>query len=153
MTLAKGLGGGVPIGCCLARGEAADAFRPGDHGTTFGGNPLACAAANVVVGRLQDTDLLAQVAEKGEYLADALAQKLARHKFVRDIRGKGLLRGMQLDESCPVASVVGKMLSRGFVIGTCGHNTLRLAPPYIISHEEIDEMTDTLETIFANTNL
>lgn len=153
VTLAKGLGGGVPIGCCLARGEAADAFRPGDHGTTFGGNPLACAAANVVVGRLQDTDLLAQVAEKGEYLADALAQKLARHKFVRDIRGKGLLRGVQLDESLPVASVVGKMLSLGFVIGTCGHNTLRLAPPYIISHEEIDEMTDTLETIFANTNL
>lgn len=153
VTLAKGLGGGVPIGCCLARGEAADAFRPGDHGTTFGGNPLACAAANVVVGKLQDTDLLEQITERGDYLSDALSSAVARHKFVLDIRGKGLLKGIQLDERIPVSTVVGKMLSLGVVVGTCGHNTLRLAPPYIISHGEIDDMAEKLETIFSNTNI
>lgn len=153
VTLAKGLGGGVPIGCCLARGEAADAFRLGDHGTTFGGNPLACAAANVVVGKLQNTDLLEQVAEKGEYLSGALSHSIARHKFVLDIRGKGLLKGIQLDERIPAASVVGKMMSLGFIVGTCGHNTIRLAPPYVVTHAQIDEMTEKLETIFSNTNI
>ncbi len=153
VTLAKGLGGGVPIACCLARGDAAEVLGPGDHGSTFGGNPLACTAANVVVGKLQDGGLLERVAETGDYLADQLSSKLARHKFVLDIRGKGLLRGIQLDERVSVAAVAGKMLSLGVVIGTCGHNTLRIAPPYIITREEIDDVTDKLETIFSNTNV
>ena len=153
VTLAKGLGGGVPIACCLARGDAAEVLGPGDHGPTFGGNPLACAAANVVVGKLQEGGLLERVAETGDYLADQLSSKLARHKFVLDIRGKGLLRGIQLDERVSVAAVAGKMLSLGVVIGTCGHNTLRIAPPYIITREEIDDVTDKLETIFSNTNV
>ena len=153
VTLAKGLGGGVPIACCLARGEAAEALAPGDHGTTFGGGPLACAAANVVVSKLQDTDLLERITETGDYLADALSSKLARHKFVLDISGKGLLRGVRLDERVNAAGVVGKMLSLGVIIGTCGHNTLRIAPPYIISRAEIDDMTDKLEMIFSNTNI
>lgn len=153
VTLAKGLGGGVPIACCLARGEAAEALAPGDHGTTFGGGPLACAAANVVVSKLQDTDLLERITETGDYLADALSSKLARHKFVLDISGKGLLRGVRLDERVNAAGVVGKMLSLGVIIGTCGHNTLRIAPPYIISKAEIDDMTDKLEMIFSNTNI
>ncbi len=153
VTLAKGLGGGVPIACCLARGDAAEVLGPGDHGSTFGGNPLACAAANVVVGKLHEGGLLERVAETGDYLADQLSSKLARHKFVLDIRGKGLLRGIQLDERVSVAAVAGKMLSLGVVIGTCGHNTLRIAPPYIITREEIDDVTDKLETIFSNTNV
>ena len=153
VTLAKGLGGGVPIACCLARGDAAEVLGPGDHGSTFGGNPLACAAANVVVGKLQEGGLLERVAETGDYLADQLSSKLARHKFVLGIRGKGLLRGIQLDERVSVAAVAGKMLSLGVVIGTCGHNTLRIAPPYIITREEIDDVTDKLETIFSNTNV
>ena len=153
VTLAKGLGGGVPIACCLARGDAAEAFTAGDHGTTFGGGPLACAAANVVVSKLQDTDLLDRVTAMGDYLSDSLSRKLARHKFVIDIRGKGLLRGVQLDEKVNAASIAGKMLSLGVVIGTCGHNTLRIAPPYIITKEEIDDMTDKLEIIFSNTNI
>ena len=153
VTLAKGLGGGVPIACCLARGDAAEVLGPGDHGSTFGGNPLACAAANVVVGKLQEGGLHERVAETGDYLADQLSSKLARHKFVLDIRGKGLLRGIQLDERVSVAAVAGKMLSLGVVIGTCGHNTLRIAPPYIITREEIDDVTDKLETIFSNTNV
>ncbi|HIW02851.1 MAG TPA: aspartate aminotransferase family protein [Candidatus Protoclostridium stercorigallinarum] len=152
VTLAKGLGGGVPIACCLARGEAAEAFRPGDHGTTFGGGPLACAAANVVMDKLNG-GLLDRVAEMGDYLADQLSSKLARHKFVLDIRGKGLLRGVQLDEKLSAAGVAGKMMSLGVIIGTCGHNTLRIAPPYIITRAEIDDMTDKLETIFSNTNI
>ncbi len=153
VTLAKGLGGGVPIACCLARGEAAEVLGPGDHGSTFGGNPLACAAANVVVSKLTEGGLLERVAETGDYLGDQLSSKLARHKFVLDIRGKGLLRGVELDERISVASIAGKMLSLGVVIGTCGHNTLRIAPPYIITREEIDDVTDKLETIFSNINI
>ena len=90
ITLAKGLGGGVPIGAVLARGDAATAFAPGDHGTTFGGNPLACAAARVVVNRLKN-GLLEEVAKKGEYLLGKLS-KLKKFNFVRDVRGKGLLQ-------------------------------------------------------------
>lgn len=153
VTLAKGLGGGVPIACCLARGDAAEVLGPGDHGSTFGGNPLACAAANVVVGKLQDGDLLGRVTKAGDYLADSLSRKLARHKFVLDIRGKGLLRGIQLDEKISATAVAGMMMSLGVIIGTCGHNTLRIAPPYIISEAETDDMTDKLETIFSNTNI
>ena len=153
VTLAKGLGGGVPIACCLARGEAAEALHPGDHGTTFGGNPLACAAANVVVGKLRDTDLLQRVTEAGEYLKDTLNRHIARHDFVLDIRGTGLLMGVQLDERLPVAGVVGRMMSLGVIVGTCGHNTLRIAPPYIVTHAEIDDMAEKLETIFSNTNI
>ncbi|MBQ7227081.1 MAG: aspartate aminotransferase family protein [Clostridia bacterium] len=153
VTLAKGLGGGVPIACCLARGEAANALGPGDHGTTFGGNPLACAAANVVVDKLLNTDLLEKITELGDYLSDSLAEKISRHKFVLDIRGKGLLKGVQFDERIPVASIVGKMMSLGVIVGTCGRNTLRLAPPYVITRAEIDDMTDKLETILANINI
>ena len=153
VTLAKGLGGGVPIGCCLARGEAGTAFAPGDHGTTFGGNPLACAAANVVVDKLLNTNMLDEITELGEYLKNSLSEKLSRHKFVLDIRGKGLLYGVQLDERIPVASIVGKMLSLGYVIGTCGHNTLRFAPPYVITRAEIDGMTDKLEMILSGINI
>lgn len=152
-TLAKGLAGGVPIGACLARGEVADAFDFAEHGTTFGGNPLACAAANVVVNKLKSGGLLEQIEEKGEYLRCALHERLARHKFVLDIRGKGLIQGVELDAKLPVSEVIGKMSSMGVIIGSAGRNTVRLAPPYIISNSEIDETVAKLESIFASTNI
>ena len=152
ITLAKGLAGGVPIGACLARGDVAEAFKPGDHGTTFGGNPLACAAALVVVSELKDTDMLSRVEHLGNYL-NAKLSKLKKHNFVLDVRGMGLLQAVVLSEKLKAAEVVGKMLSRGFVLNAAGGNSLRFAPPYIITEKEIDEMAEALGNLFASTNI
>ncbi len=151
ITLAKGLGGGVPIGALLARGEAAGAFAPGDHGSTFGGNPLACAAACVVVDRLKN-GLLREVEQKGEYLLSKLS-KLRKFNFINDIRGKGLLVGVSLGDKLTNTEIVGKMATNGVLLITAGHNTLRLAPAYTISYEEIDIACDKLMDLFARTNV
>lgn len=150
VTMAKGLAGGVPIGAVLARGEIAEAFKPGDHGTTFGGNPLACAAARVVLDTVRNTDFLASVAEKGEYLKARL-MPLRKYNFVSDVRGTGLIQGVELKKELPGAAVVGKMAAKGYLINCAGHNTLRFIPPLIVNRGEIDGMTESLAEIFANT--
>ncbi len=152
VTMAKGLAGGVPIGAVLARGEAAEAFRPGDHGSTFGGNPLACATASAVLGVVKNEDFLRDVREKGARLKDGLAP-LKKHTFVRDIRGTGLMVGLELAPELPGAQVVGKMASAGFLLNCAGRNTLRFVPPLVISEAEIDDMCATLAEIFAKTNI
>lgn len=152
VTMAKGLAGGVPIGAVLARGEAAEAFRPGDHGSTFGGNPLACAAASAVLGVVKNEDFLRDVREKGARIKDGLAP-LKKHTFVRDIRGTGLMVGLELAPELPGAQVVGKMASAGFLLNCAGRNTLRFVPPLVISEAEIDDMCATLAEIFAKTNI
>lgn len=152
VTMAKGLAGGVPIGAVLARGEAAEAFRPGDHGSTFGGNPLACAAASAVLGVVKNEAFLRDVREKGARLKDGLAP-LKKHTFVRDIRGTGLMVGLELAPELPGAQVVGKMASAGFLLNCAGRNTLRFVPPLVISEAEIDDMCATLAEIFAKTNI
>ena len=151
ITLAKGLGGGVPIGAVLARGEAAVAFAPGEHGTTFGGNPLSCAAANVVVDKLKN-GLLEEAAKKGEYLMGKLS-KLKKFNFVNDVRGKGLLVGVNLTDKVKNTEIVGKMAASGVIVLTAGNNTLRFAPAYTISKEEIDTACDKLMELFARTNV
>lgn len=151
ITLAKGLGGGVPIGAVLARGDAAGAFAPGDHGSTFGGNPLACAAACVVVDKLKN-GLLEEVKKKGDYLIGKLS-KLRKFNFVRDVRGKGLLCGVELTDKISNAEVVGKMAANGVLIITAGRNTLRFAPAYTVSYDEIDVACDKLMNLFAHTNI
>ncbi len=151
ITLAKGLGGGVPIGAMLARGDVANAFSVGDHGSTFGGNPLACAAGNVVLSKLQ-SGLLDRVITAGERLKQRLA-KFRKYNFVLDVRGMGLLMGMQLDQKLLGAEVVGKMMAKGVLINCAGNNTLRFAPPLIITNDEIDFMAEKLEEVFANTNI
>jgi len=152
ITVAKGLGGGFPVAACLARNEIADAFKPGDHGSTFGGGPLACAAALVVVNELKNTPLLSQVEKMGRYLSARL-MKLRKYKFVKDVRGIGLLQAVELSKSLKNAEIAGKMLSKGFIINAAGHNTLRFAPPYTITKAEIDAMADALNEIFASTNI
>lgn len=149
VTLAKALGGGVPIGALLASEKLSETFSPGDHGSTFGGNPLACAAANVVVGRLRNTDLLAQIREKGDYFKRTLSS-LKKHSSVLDIRGKGLLIGLELEESVSGKALVKAMLGRGYILNCAGHNTLRFAPPFPISGEEIDGMVKALDECLAN---
>jgi len=148
ITLAKGLGGGVPIGAVLARGALAEAFKPGDHGSTFGGNPLACAAAAVVLKRLKNTPLINEVEQKGVYLNDKLTE-LRVLDCVADVRGIGLLVGLQLKGYVKGAEIVGKMLDLGYIINCCSNNTLRFAPPFIITLQEIDAMADALKGLLS----
>jgi len=152
VTLAKGLGGGVPIGATLARGAVATAFQPGDHGSTFGGNPLACAAAAVVVDLLKNSNLLPQIEAKGEYLRNRL-RGLKKYKWVCDLRGMGLMLGMELSQEVNGSEIVGKLAANGILLNCAGNNTLRFVPPYVITEEQIDKMYEVLEGIFASINL
>lgn len=147
MTLAKGLGGGVPIGACLAKESVAAAFSTGAHASTFGGNPLACAAAVAVCRALLEGQVLDRVKPMGDYLANALTECKARHHVVRDVRGIGLLQGMELD--IDAKTVVAEALSRGVLINAAGERVLRFVPPLVITTQEIDQLIDTLNAIFS----
>jgi acetylornithine aminotransferase len=147
MTLAKGLGGGVPIGACLAKESVAAAFSAGAHASTFGGNPLACAAAVAVCRALLEGQVLDRVKPMGDYLAQALAECKSRHHVVRDVRGIGLLQGMELD--IDAKTVVAEALSRGVLINAAGERVLRFVPPLVITVQEIDQLIDTLNAIFT----
>jgi acetylornithine aminotransferase len=147
MTLAKGLAGGVPIGACLAKESVASAFVPGAHASTFGGNPLACAAALAVCRVLLEGSLLDQAKQMGEYLAKGLADCKDRYRVVRDVRGIGLLQGMEL--TIDAKTVVADCLARGVLINAAGERVLRFVPPLIITQREIDKLLETLAMIFA----
>ena len=146
MTLAKGLGGGVPIGACLATASVAKAFGPGSHASTFGGNPLACAAALAVFRVLLDGRVLDQARRMGEYLSKGLSECKDRHHLVRDVRGLGLLQGMEVE--IDAKTVVGDCLKRGFLVNAVGEHVLRLIPPLIITQPEVDRLLEVLSRIF-----
>ena len=141
ITMAKGLGAGVPIGATIARGRAKDLFKPGSHGTTFGGNPVACAAANVVLDTV-DAEFLAEVTHKGDYLR----QEIEKLPLVERVRGRGLMLGIVLAK--PVAKqAVRDGLAQGIILNAPSENVLRLTPPLVISHDELDTALTTLRTI------
>jgi acetylornithine/N-succinyldiaminopimelate aminotransferase len=146
LTLAKGLGGGMPIGACLAKESAAAVFTPGTHASTFGGNPLACAAALAVCRVLLEGRVLEQAKRMGEYLAKGLADCKDRHRAVRDVRGLGLLQGMELD--IDAKAVVADCLARGLLVNATSERVLRFVPPLIITPGEIDRLIETLTAIF-----
>ncbi len=145
MTLAKGLGGGMPIGACLATDSVAQAFSPGSHASTFGGNPLACAAGLAVCRVLLEGQVLDQARRMGEYFAKGLADCKERHRVVREVRGLGLLQGMELTIDATV--VVSECLARGILINATSEHVLRFAPPLIISQPDIDRLLETLGQI------
>lgn len=138
MSVAKGLGNGMPIGACLARGEAAELFQPGNHGTTFGGNPLACSAALAVIDTLEKASLVQRAEELGLRLLTAFELALGDQEYINDIRGLGLLIGIELDRPC--AELVGMALARGLLINVTAGNTIRLLPPLVMSDEEADSL-------------
>lgn len=149
VTLAKGLAGGVPIGAFIAKDNVAAAFAPGDHGTTFGGNPLACAAANVVLDTLSKTELLQHVQEVGAYFRQQLENLQTKYPtLIREVRGKGLMLGMELTQ--PGQSIVEACLQKGALINCTVGKVLRFVPPLILEKNHVDELLAILEPVLAD---
>ncbi len=138
LTLAKGLGGGVPIGAMLATARVASSFGPGSHGSTFGGNPLCCRAALTVLGVIEQQQLLSHVRQCGERLQEGLRKIQAEAPLVAEVRGQGLLQGVALHEPC-AADVIHAARGEGLLILSAGPAVIRLIPALNISHAEIDE--------------
>jgi len=145
MTLAKALGNGVPIGACLAQGAAADLFQPGSHATTFGGNPLVCAAALAVIKTMEDENLAARAATLGTHMHHALAHLLAGNPHIVDIRSHGLMLGIELDLPC--AELVKQALAQGLLLNVTAERVIRLLPPLTLSDDEADQIVQRVGTL------
>lgn len=141
-TLAKGLGGGVPIGAVAVRGPAAGILKPGHHGTTFGGGPLVCAAALAVLDTLEQDDLLTHAHKVGQAMQTRLKEALGSHPGVKEIRGQGLMLGIELDRPC--TALVSQALEKGLLINVTRDKVVRLLPPLIVSQQEADQLLDIL---------
>ena len=144
-TLAKALGNGVPIGACLARGKAAEILTAGAHGSTFGGNPLACAAGIAVLNTLEAENLIALAQVKGDKLRAQFSEKLKDNVHIVDIRNKGLMMGIELDTPC--AELVKLALDEHLLINVTNDTTIRLLPPLIINEQESHHLVNTLVAI------
>lgn len=145
MTLAKPLGGGLPIGAILMTKAVAGAIHAGEHGSTFSGNPVACAAGAVVVNRVAEPPFLASVKEKGDYVTGRLQRMESPH--IKEVRGSGLIVGIELD--IPATQVVAKGYDEGLILVNAGDMVLRLEPPLIITKEELDTALDGIEKILS----
>lgn len=146
VTLAKGLAGGVPIGAFIAREEVAQAFTAGDHGTTFGGNPLACAAANVVLDTIPTKAMLDNINETGAYFKAMLTEYQQKYPtLIQEVRGVGLMLGLQLTR--PGRAIVDACLDKGAIINCTAGDVLRFVPPLIIKKEHIDELCAVLDQV------
>jgi acetylornithine/N-succinyldiaminopimelate aminotransferase len=148
MTLAKGLANGVPIGACLARGAAADVFAPGNHGSTFGGNPLACRAARTVIETLGREDLAGRAAAMGEYLLEGLHRRLGGQPGVVAVRGRGLMLGIELDRPC--GDLVQRALAIGLLINVTAERVIRLLPPLILDGAQADMLLEGLASLVGD---
>jgi acetylornithine/N-succinyldiaminopimelate aminotransferase len=146
MTVAKALGNGVPVGAFLAAGKAATAMSPGDHGTTYGGNPFVTAAAFKVLELFEKRKIVDHVKVMGEYLAAKLKSLADRYDIITDRRGMGLIQGLEF--SVPVAPIVSQaLLEQKLVLISAGANVIRFVPPLVIEKEHVDEMVEKLETV------
>jgi len=147
-TLAKGLGSGVPIGACMVGGKAAGLFGPGNHGSTFGGNPLACVAALTTIDTIEEEGLLANAERIGALIRQLFAEALAGDKGLVEIRGRGLMIGIELDRPC--GELVGKALEAGLLINVTGDKVIRLLPPLTFSENEARELVDRMRPLIKN---
>jgi acetylornithine/N-succinyldiaminopimelate aminotransferase len=144
-TMAKALGNGVPIGACLARGKAAELLTAGAHGSTFGGNPLACSAALAVIAVLDEDNLIEQAEQKGNAICSGFTEKLQKNTHIVDIRHKGLMIGIELDKPC--TDLVKLALQQHLLINVTNETTIRLLPPLIIDKQQINMLIDILSTL------
>lgn len=142
VATAKGIGGGLPIGACLAQGAAAEIFQPGNHGSTFGGNPLCCAAALTVYETIEAEKLRENAVERGQQILAGLCERIGRFSAVTAIRGQGLMIGIELDRNC--GHLVAKALEKGLLINVTAGKVVRLLPPLIISEAEVESLLDGL---------
>lgn len=149
VTIAKALGCGVPIGAFAAKGRVADAMVPGDHGTTYGGNPLACAAANKVFELFEEENILENVNKVSAYLESKLDKLVEKYEFITERRGKGLMQGLVVTK--PVSQIINRAIENGLLIISAGADVLRLVPPLIITEQNVDEMIEILEKSFSLT--
>lgn len=148
VTCAKALGCGVPIGAFVAGKKAEAALQPGDHGSTYGGNPLAAAASNAVFKIFKEDNILENVNTVGEYLGEKLAGLSEKYDFICDVRGMGLMRGVEF--TVPAAPIVSSCIANGLLLISAGSNTIRFVPPLIITKENVDEMIEILERVLQN---
>ncbi|KLE14873.1 aspartate aminotransferase family protein [Clostridium sp. C8] len=144
VTIAKGLGAGLPIGGFLCNENLSNVFKTGDHGTTFGGNPVACAGALVVLNNICTQEKLNEITENGEYLMNSL--KNINSNLIKDIRGKGLMIGIETE--IPSSEIQQKALEKGLLLLTAGKNVVRLLPPLVITKDEIKKAVEILKSIF-----
>ncbi|OWV02490.1 acetylornithine/succinylornithine family transaminase [Fibrobacter sp. UWH3] len=149
VSLAKGIGGGLPLGAVLLRQKIADELKAGDHGTTFGGNPIACAAGLAVVNQVAEPALLQNVVDRAVQIRTALADIKAKYSAIKEIRGEGLIVGLALDESMPVGNVVAAARAEKLMVLSAKGNVLRMLPPLNISAAEVDEAMAKLAAAFA----
>ncbi len=148
VTLAKGLAGGVPVGACLAKGAAAEVFKPGNHGSTFGGNPLACAAALTTLETIEQEKLLANAVKIGDFIRAGIAAALADVKGLVAVRGMGLMIGIELDRPC--AELTQRALDAGLLINVTADKIVRLLPPLIMSQDEAQQLVDRLSVLILD---
>jgi len=142
MTLAKGLGSGVPVSACLAAGAAAGTFKPGNHGSTFGGNPLACIAGLTTLNIVEQDQLLAHAEQLGQFIRAGFTAALQGVKGIVELRGQGLMIGIELDKPC--GELVKQALARGLLINVTADNVIRLLPPLVMSQAEAQQLLDIL---------
>lgn len=150
MTLAKGLGGGVPIGAMLCTNEVATGFRPGDHGSTFGGNPLACAAGNAVLAVFEEQNIIDNVREVSDELFEKLNTLRSKYNCIRSVRGMGLLIGIEFDDSITAQGMREQLMTMGFLVSAIGKSTIRLAPPLILTKAQAGSFVRALDKILKN---
>ncbi|MDP2904141.1 MAG: aspartate aminotransferase family protein [Methylovulum sp.] len=147
-TLAKALGNGVPIGACLARGKAAEILTAGAHGSTFGGNPLACSAALAVLSTLDEENLIESATQKGDAICAGFTERLQNNPHVVDIRHKGMMIGIELDAPC--SDLVKSALQRQLLINVTNEKTIRLLPPLIMDGQQIQQLVDSLSALIQD---
>ncbi|MBR3246909.1 MAG: acetylornithine transaminase [Clostridiales bacterium] len=150
MTLAKGLGGGVPIGAMLTTDAVATGMRPGDHGSTFGGNPLACAAGNAVMETMEDEGIIDNVRDVSDDLFEKLNKLRSKYNCIRSVRGKGLLIGIEFDDTITAQGMREQLFSMGILVSAIGKSTIRLAPPLIITKAQAGQFIKALDKILKN---
>ena len=148
MTTAKGLGNGMPIAACLSRGPARDVLQPGNHGSTFGGNPLACAAALATLTTMEQQDIPGSVAIMGNWLLQTCKSRLLPLAVVSKVRGLGMMLGIELDRPC--AELVTMALKRQLLINVTAGNVVRLLPPLILEQTHADQLMDILQTLLED---
>ena len=151
MALAKALGCGVPVGAFVTAEKASHALVPGDHGTTYGGNPFAAAAVSKVFDLFESLNIVEHVREVGPYLYEKLEEMKEKYTKIKDHRGVGLMQGIELD--VPVGEIINKSLEEGLILISAGADIIRFVPPLIISKDDVDKMTEILDRVFMECNI